>query len=221
MHGDVLALNTMITALRSDGRFDGAIDRVRESMQWRRFFAAPPEDVRELLLEYAVQPPHVGCGHLRLMMQEHADYLARPALVRDMLRAFFRLRWRGATDVEFVPLPGGHEEGAVVNVRVHEELRSYTSVPLVAPKAPGTQMFVNHPQVVDALRVELAHFVCEQNDLFPVARGQCEALLEEMRALGATQMGATLGRLAKGLPIYDLTFDRAGEVHVEHVGSVP
>ncbi|UJR82307.1 rhodanese-like domain-containing protein [Sandaracinus amylolyticus] len=221
MHGDVQAANTMIAALRGDRRFDEAVAGISETMQWRRFFEHPPESVRELLLEYSVQPPHVGCGHLKLMMQEHAQYEARPQLVRDVLRAFHRLRWNGAADVEFVPLPGGHQEGAVVNVRVHDELRSYTPVPLVSPKGMGTQMFVNHPQVVDALRVETASFLCEQGDLVPIDESRREALLAEMSALSQVRMMATLGRLAKGLPIYDLTFDRRGRVSVEHVGHVP
>ena len=34
------------------------------------------------------------------------------------------------------------------------------------------------------------------------------------------QMGATLGHLAKGLPIYDLTFGRDGKTKVEAVGVV-
>lgn len=219
MHGDTHALNELIAAMRGDRRFDEAIEHVREAMQWRRFFAQPPEPLRELLLEYLVQPPHVGCGHMKLMMQEHAQYRARPQLVRDLLRAFHRLRWNGAADVEFVPLPGGHQEGAVVNVRVQGDLRSYTPIPLVAPKGPGTQIFVSHPQVVDTLRGEMASFLCEQEDLLPgLAR---EPLLAEMRELAGIQMSATLGRLAKGLPIYDLTFDRRGRVHVEHAGDVP
>lgn len=220
MHSDTHAANELILALRKDGRFDAAIEHVREAMQWRRFFASPPEALRELLLEYMVQPAHVGCGHLKLMMQEHARYGARPELVRDMVRAFHRLRWNGASEAEFMPLPGGHREGAVVNVRVEGELRSFTPVPLVSPKGPGTQMFVNHPQVSQLLRRDLATFLCAQDDLLPVDDAMCEPLFTEMGSLASAQMGLTLGRLAKGLPVYDVTFARRGEVRVEQVGTV-
>lgn len=221
MHGDTHALNELIKAMRADRRFDAAIENVREAMQWRRFFTSPPPELRELLLEYVVQPPHVGCGHLKLMMQEHAQYGARVELVRDLVRSFFRMRWQGAADAEYVPLPGGHREGAVVNVRVEGELRSYTRIPLVSPKGLGTQIFVNHPQVSGLLRREMASFLCEQDDLVPVDAGRSAALLGEMGTIADRQMGLTLGRLAKGLPIFDATFDRRGDVRVEQVGVVP
>lgn len=221
LHGDVHAANELIKALRADARFEQALVGVFEPMSWRRFFARPPEDVRELLIEYMAQPPHIGCGHLKLMIQEHARYEARPELVRDLLRSFHRLRWSGAPETELVPLPGGHAEGAVVNVRVHGELRSYTPIPLVSPRGSGTQMFVNHPQVASRLREEMASFLVEQGDLGGAHEGQRDALLQAIGELAGMQMGLTLGRLAKGLPIYDVTFARGGEFTVEQVGVVP
>ncbi|MDQ3036844.1 MAG: rhodanese-like domain-containing protein [Myxococcota bacterium] len=220
MHTDTHAANELITALRRDGRFDAAIADVREAMQWRRFLTSPPEELRENLLEYLVQPAHVGCGHLKLMMQEHESYGARPALVQSTLRAFHRLRWNGAPEAELTPLPGGHGEGAVVNIRITGELRSFTPIPLVSPKGHGTQMFVNHPQVSELLRRELASFLCAQDDVMSIDASKCAPLFEEMTALAGTQLGHTLGRLAKGLPIYDVTFAPRGEVRVEHVGVV-
>lgn len=220
LHGDVHAANELIKAIRADARFDEALEGVFEPMTWRRFFEEPPAAIRELLLEYMVQPAHIGCGHLKLMIQDGVRYGARPELVREVLRSFNRLRWGGAPETEFVPLPGGHAEGAVVNVRVRGDLRSYTPIPLVAPRGPGTQMFVNHPQVASRLRVEMAGFLVEQGDLTHASGERCDALLEEMEAIASAQMALTLGRLARGLPIYDVTFGRHGELTVEHVGAV-
>ena len=221
LHGDVNTANALIKAIRADGRFTDALEGVYEPMTWRRFFARPPAEVREHLLEYMLQPAHIGCGHLKLTIQEGASYGVRSELVRDVLRSFTRLRWSGAPETEFVPLPGGHSEGAVINVRVHGDLRSYTPIPLVAPRGPGTQIFVNHPQVASRLREEMASFLVEQDDLGIAGPSHRDALLAEMGALASTQMGLTLGRLAKGLPVYDVTFERNARFTVEQVGVVP
>src|SRR5204863_501232 len=103
-----------------------------------------------------------------------------------------------------------------VNVRVEGELRSYTPVPLVAPKGMGTQMFVNHPQIADSLRREMAAFLGEQTDLVSLDRAHESALVDDMRSLAATQMSLTRGRLAKVLP-------RRGAVAMEHqdIGGNP
>jgi len=223
LHSDVGTLNTLIATMRKDARLDETIANVRETFEWRRFWRSPPHDVRHILMEHLLVPDHVGCGHIKLSMKESGDYGARAELGRALLRAFFELRWEGVDDAEYVPLGGGHQEGAVVNVRVAGELRPHTFVPLVSPWCGGSQMFVNHPQVADFFRQELVAFLTS-NDL----RAACKslpvvdeaALLATVRALGTQQLMATLSRLAKGLPIFDVTFTGPGEVTVARAGTV-
>lgn len=220
LHGDVHAANELIKVIRADRRFDSAIAGISEGLQWRAFLSSPPPHVRDALLEHIVKPAHVGCGHLRLAMTAADAYGARPELVRSVLEAFFRARWGGAVDAEYTILAGGHDEGAVVRVQVDEELRSFTRVPLISPTAGGTQIFVAHPQVADHLRRELTHFLVRQSDTLDLTQAHFEPLLAEIRSLGDMQLGATLGNLANGLPIYDVFFGQRGSFHVERAGVV-
>lgn len=220
LHGDVHAANALIKTIRADRRFDSAIGTISEGLEWRKFLMAPPVHVRELLSEYMSDPAHIGCGHLRLAMTMSEAYGARPALVKEILRSFLRARWDGSSDADYTVLPGGHEEGAVVNVRVDEELRSFTQVPLVSPTAGGNQMFVNHPQVAANLRRDLAHFLLRQSDAVDVEPMHFEPLVAEITRLAELQLAATLGKLANGLPIYDVVFGKNGAFHVEPRGVV-
>ena len=220
IHTDVHAANELILSMRADPRLTDAIGSTYEALEWRRWLASPPEQAREILLEHMVQPKHIGCGHLRLMLQHPDEYGLRAELVRDVLRSFLRLRWGGAHGLELAPLPGGHREGAVVNVRVEGDVHSYTQVPLVSPSCAGTQMFVNHPQVSAFFRRETAALLCEQSDLVPVSREDERALHERVEALAARQLGQTLGHLAKGLPIFDVLFRRGGAIEIQDAGRV-
>jgi rhodanese-related sulfurtransferase len=221
LHSDVTAANALIGSMREDRRLASTLANLGETMQWRRFFASPPSHVREIVLEHTLVTDHIGCGHLRLMATRPEVYGARPALVLDVLKAFFRARWSGAVDADFTALPGGHEEGAVLEVRLDEEIRPFSSIPLISPLAQGTQTFVSHPDVAASLRRELAHFLSRQGDALRVGPGDAGAIGKVMEELAGTQTAATLGTLAAGLPIYRVTFGQRGAFHVDDVGHVP
>lgn len=221
LHTDVSAANGLIASIRGDRRLASAISGISETMQWRRFFERPPAHVREILLEHALVPAHVGCGHLRLMATKPDVYGARPELVWGLLEAFFRARWDGSLDADFTALPGGHEEGAVLDVRVEEDIRPFSQIPLISPLAQGTQTFVSHPDVASYLRREIAHFLCRQEDALRVGPKDVEAIHKVMEELAVTQTTATLGALAAGLPIYRVSFGRGGTFHVSEAGHVP
>jgi len=221
LHGDIHAANALIDSMRTDHRLDAAIDKVRDSQTWRSFFNAPPPHVREAILEHMLNPKHVGCGHMRLAMLSPEVYGARRELVDSLLRCFYRSRWNGAVETEYEVLAGAHQEGAVVNIRVEDPVRSFSMIPLVSPTANGNQMFVNHPQVSARQREELAHFLSLQSDVADVARTHAPILIEEIGQLAGIQLLETLTRLAPGLPIYDVEFGRQGTFHVTAQGHVP
>jgi rhodanese-related sulfurtransferase len=220
MHTDISAANTLIKSMRADRRMDAALEGVFETMEWRRFYASPPEAVRPVVLEHALDPAHIGCGHVRLMMQHASDYGVRRELTDAFLRSFMSLRWDGIDELALKPLPGGHEEGAVVNVLIEGGVAPWASIPLVSPACGGTQMFVNHPQVSDFLREQLASFLCAQDDVITVPEGGADALCLAMCERAQSQLMTTLGHLASGLPIYNVTFLRRGGFTVELVGVV-
>lgn len=218
LHTDVHAANHGIKRMRADKRFDEALANVSEALEWRDFWLGPPEHVRAPLLAYAVEPATVGCGHLRRALQFSAEYNTRPHLVEGVLSAFHRERWAGSADAELVVLAGDHQEGSVLNVRVEGGVFPFTRIPLVSPSAFGKQMFVYHPQVASYLRRQLAELLVAQRDLVPAI--DAAALHAEMERIGALQLASTLGALAKGLPIFDVTFDAHGRATVEARGHV-
>jgi hypothetical protein len=92
-------------------------------------------------------------------------------------------------------------------------------VPLIPPSLRGGQLFVHHPQVTSLQRWETAHWLANHPDV-PEMHGKEAALLETIKDLGAKQMNATLGRLAKGLPIFEAVFDSTRAATVTEVGVV-
>jgi rhodanese-related sulfurtransferase len=215
MHSDVAAMNRLIVdGYRRDERIAPYIAQIDTPEEWRRFHEQPPGEIRDVLLEHLVQPGVMGCGHLKAAMTTDS-YAVRPALARAFLEAFHRLRWSGAPELEWVVLGGAHAEAAVANITVEGGLHSYTRIPLVSPSVAGVQMFVNHPQVTSFLRRELAAFLCEL-----AIADDAERLAGEIERLGAEQAMQTLGRLANGLPVFEIRFALDGHATVEPRGTI-
>lgn len=218
MHSDMHAMNALIIdGLRKDERVVPHIGDVFEATAWRTWLKAPPLPVRAALLDHLTRPQNMGCGHLRFAMTDDATYGVRPDLARMFLRAFHELRWAGAPELEWVVLGGEHTESAVANVLVDGELHTYTRIPLVSPMVAGQQMFVNHPQVTTFLRRELAALLTEAGVCAPSDE---RALFDGIEAQGGTQGAATLGKLAKGLPVFELHFALDGGARVRAAGEI-
>jgi rhodanese-related sulfurtransferase len=217
-HTDVSAANHAIKDMRADRRFDEALAGVFEALEWRAFWRSPPEAVKGHLMEYALSPANIGCGHLRRALTLSEAYGTRSELVGSVLSAYHRGRWAGSSETELVVLGGEHHEGAVLIVRVEGDVHPFTRIPLVSPSAFGQQMFVYHPQVASYLRRQLAEMIVLQRDLVPaVAAAELHA---EMEAIAEVQLASTLGALAKGLPVFEITFDARNRENVEPKGRV-
>lgn len=221
VHSDTVAANNLIKSMRSDSRLDAYLPPITSNAQdWREYMTSPPNAARDLMLEHVAVPGHVGCGHLRLMMQHPERYLIRRELVEAFLQAYFRMRWEGVLELDYVILGGGHQEGAVVNIRVAAGVWPFTRVPLISPACGATQMFVNHPQVAEFMRDQVARFFSIHPDFLPVDESHFGMLQKDMRRLAGIQLMATLGELARGLPIFDVVFRSETEFTVEEVGAV-
>jgi hypothetical protein len=153
-----------------------------------------------------------------MMWQDSATYGVRPELPEMFLRAFMQLSWNGAVEAEFTVLAGGHEERGVLRVFLADPIEPFTQVPLVSPSCEGTQMFVCHPQIMSYLRTQLVRFAQLQAALVPKIDG--DALRNTVEEMANAQMTATLQRLAKGLPMFDVTFGAGGMVDVEQAGTI-
>lgn len=219
IHTDTHAGDRLIAAVRADDRLKPFVAGMTDPLAWRKFLASPPPEVRPAMLDLIIRPEHTGCGHLRLMSQQPEAYGIRAGLVQKFQKIFLTRRWNGAPELEVTPLPGGHAEGAVINIHVPGRLEAFSRVPLVAPSVEGRQMFVNHPDVSSYLRRQLATWLSQQDDLVQVK--DAEALFQRMQTLHGQQLLATLKALAKGLPIFDVTVRRDGAVDVKDAGRVP
>lgn len=219
MHTDENALDALIDDLRQGEITGPVVANIDHPNDWRAFLAKPPEGVRDAVIDKLITPSNVGCGHLKLILLHPDAYGVRPGLVPSFLRAWFHLRWGGATDLEYVVLAGGHAEGAVLQVTVEDDLWSLSPIPMVAPFSEDTQVFVNHPQVVDFLREQTAHFMVRHGARAGLTTPSHAELLGAMRDLAGVQMGETLSRLASGLPIFEASFSTDG-VEVSSAGAV-
>jgi len=181
----------------------------------------PPKAIREKVIEHLVEARNVGCGHLKLMLQHGHDYGVRPGLVRAVLRSIYRRYFDGHPAVSFTVLDGGHGEEAVVQIKVPEPVRSSALVPMVTPHRLGTQVFVQHPQVADFVRVTEVKVLLKEAPWLIRLDVTQPLILARMRELADKQLDQTLRRLAAGLPIYVVDFapDRTYAVH--KVGAVP
>lgn len=214
LHTDTNALNRFILSMRADPRIAEELPpRETQGPGWRAYMARPPAHLREMILEHLLVPDHIGCGHIRLMLQNGNEYGIREDLVRSFLHEYYMMRWCGVSEAEFIVLGGGHREGAVVSVRLSEEVFPFTRVPLISPACGARQMFVAHPDVAFFLRRQLAAFMTMQKET-GLVRADRERLLERMTILAERQINSTLGRLAKGLPHYVVRFDEDQSFYV-------
>jgi hypothetical protein len=207
MHTDSTALENLAKALAEDPAFkDVGTDPADVEALVRN-----PGDRAEALLPLLVRPDHVGCGHLKLQLLHPHQYGVRKALVELVIQLVFCKMWAGAA-IDYVVLKGGHAEGAVVQITTGRTKHPYTRVPMVAPRHGDQQIFVAHPKVVDWLRHQLALYVAEE---VPELRGaDPDVFAADVNALANKQLVATLGHLAKGLPVYNARVTHEGVVQV-------
>jgi len=205
MHTDDHALETLIESVGADPQIPIFTLDFDSSQDWIDFLRNPPAHVREALLEHLVDPQHIGCGHIRLMFENPEEYGVRRELVATVIRTIYRLCWDGAPEVQLAVLPGGHEEAAVINVRIEEEVWMLSHIPLISPSCGNDQMFVNHPDVASHLRKAAVLLIGGSR------AAELQVVVDE---LAGRQLTQTVGHLAKGLPIFDAVFMRDGTIDV-------
>jgi hypothetical protein len=216
MHTDRHAFDHWVAALRAEPALAEALPPEDAALDtWRAWLNRPPKEHRARVLDLLTRPANIGCGHLRLMTENAGVYGIRDGLVAAFLRAFFEADWSGEVDLDYVILEGDHAERGVLSVVLDQPIWPFTRVPLIPP-AGALQIFVNHPQVVAYLRQQIAGFFTLQPDL-GIGPDDHARLLAKMEALAEQQLGATLERLAAGLPVFEARFDRQGGVTVVKV----
>lgn len=205
MHTDDLALGRLEVELEKQS------DGLRlPQVSVEALIREPPSDVQPLLLELLLDPDHVGCGHLMLMLKYPGQYGVRRQLVQSVLRAYFRRLWDGDGRLVFDVLEGAHDEKAVVTVHVEEG----SDVALAAPRYADTDVFVYHPEAAHYFQRKNAAFLARREVIDEDGTSRFE---EVQKAIAGEQLAATLRHLAPTLPVFEATF-RVRDGRVECAG---
>jgi hypothetical protein len=172
----------------------------------------PPDHLRASVLEAILDPDHVGCGHLRLLLEEPDAYGVRRELVEAVLTGFFLRLWDGDPRLVLGILDGDHHEGGVVRIRAeppresgpwHDRDCTPAAPALVTacPRHRGLDLFVYHPDAVAWLHAMHAVFLATRGLIAP---DQIPACAAAQQRLGEQHLEATLLRLAPELPVFDV-----------------
>jgi hypothetical protein len=203
LHSDSSAVGHLISALARED----AVHCEKWPESPRMNLQDPPAMVHDTVLEMAVLPEHMGCGHLRLILENPDDYRIRSGLLQDMIRAFFATRWSGDTRAVFDVLVGDHAESHVLNVRTRLKEGARTQVWQIPPSDGTRQIFVHHPDVVEHLLAAQSQFLVEQT---LAETEEIQAMTDWQGQLYRTQVGLTILALAPDLPVFEANVEEDG-----------
>lgn len=229
MHSDMHAMEHIFKAVQANSRFEGL--GLQSTAQMEQLIRNCPADVQDDLLAILTDPEMMGCGHLKWMIKTAADYGVRPEIVKTMVATFYRELWNQNPNLEYVVLPGDHQEGAVVIVTVGDgEFDGESLVPTISPMVNGTQLFVDHPQAVKFVRNTVASQIAAEPNLLPgITAENLTAYQEKINMLGDDYLNVTVGKLAVytkiedgkeviySLPIYKVHYTPQSEFTVEEI----
>lgn len=159
------------------------------------------EPTRARLLEALLQPTHVGCGHLRLLLEEPKTYQVRRTLVEEVLRNFYLRLWGGDARLILDILDGAHQEVAVARIRTTHGAKDLVTT---CPRHGVMELFVYHPDAVAWLHTHHAKFLAKAGLISETRIPEC---IQAQQRLGEIQLEATLERLAPDLPVFDVAVE--------------
>ncbi len=202
MHTDEHALESLLDLFRKEEKF--VSENLNSVGELEGLIRNPPEDLRDDLLGFLLDPEFIGCGHLKLILQKYKLYGIRKGLVLDAIRAFFWTMWTGTTEqkkkLTYIVLSDQHDEGAVVSVEISDdELNEDTLLPAISPKVNGLQMFVVHRQAEVHMRLVIARKIVQAKRLDVVESSEGDLFIQTMDKIGSHITGLTVAHLAGGL----------------------
>ena len=213
LHSDVHALQAIVLALQQQNIPISSVEQLISHI------SAPSGTLRAQLLTHLSQPAYIGCGHIRLMLENHGSYEIRPELIQLFLQEFFRRFWTGDERLQFDILQGDHAEQAILNIcTLEKEDIDKTSLILVAPQLMDTQVFINHPAASAYMHNQHASFLKQEEYL---NESDLEAFLHVHENIHNTHITSTVAALGKGLPVFDVVLNETHTVQrLELLGEV-
>jgi len=157
-----------------------------------------------------------GCGHIKQMKLDAQAYGLAKEDVDFIVSSFTKLREEGVAETD---LHGEHGESAVLLIR--GEWGVYPKGTVKGETGDKrTEVFVYHQTLVDLRHREFAKELIAAGAV-DLGDGRDEEYLYEVLCdVSETHLMETARRLASGLPIFEVTFDKDGGFDVEEVGKV-
>jgi len=157
-----------------------------------------------------------GCGHMKQIRLDNKAYDITTEQLLKINGQFSKMKKLGMVELE---LHGEHQEVAVVMIRgdwaIYPQLEIETAV-----GKRNVQLFIYHQALVDERHKILAERLIENKAITASFEFDAEYLYEALSETGENHLMETVTRLAKGLPIYQVTFKDNGEFKVEEMGKV-
>jgi hypothetical protein len=151
---------------------------------------------QETFIELASKPDYIGCGHVKLLLEDHQGYQIRPCVVETSLRVFFQQYFAGHAGFMLDVLLGRHEEETVVLAESENKVGGFT---LVLATGPGQQQsFYCHRPMKKELMTKLIELL-HDFDL------DAEVEIDELFQRSNQKAERTLSLLAPELPVENVS----------------
>merc|ERR1711998_496585 len=122
--------------------------------------ADPPDAKKDLLLNATTDPAASGDEFFNKAVADPAAFGLRPALIQNVLAAFFNTMWNKADPlhrkIKFVLLKGDYDPKAFVMVKTPGYCNAQLLAPMISPELCGKQMGIYHGDASVLLRTEIA-----------------------------------------------------------------
>ncbi len=157
-----------------------------------------------------------GCGHIKQINLDPKAYNLEPNQINFIQTKFQKAKERGAKETV---LHGEHNEGAVVMIKGNWGIYPQSQM-VIAAAERLIQIFIYHQTLVDERHKILAKKLIDNEAIRASFEFNDEYLYQALSETGENHLMETVKRLAKGLPIYQITFKDNGEFKIGEMGKV-
>lgn len=157
-----------------------------------------------------------GCGHIGQATLGLAEYkITKDDMI--FIKDFFAQAVQKGVSEEL--LQGDHQEGAVVLVKGNWGVLPQGKI-LMGTQNSAVQVFMFHQTLVNERHKVLAKKLIENKAITLLPGCDSDYLYEVMSTIADEHLMETARRLAKGLPIYEVAFDKNGGFEIKNLGTV-
>lgn len=160
--------------------------------------------------------PASGCGHLKQQNLDPEAYNLNEAQLNFIKKILIRVKQKGA--IETV-LEGDHQEGAVLQIQGDYSLSPQAIIDTFEGKS-NAQVFIFQSSLTNQRNKLIAKKLIAESavKLFPGCDE--EYLYTALTEVTENHVFETLKRLANGLPIFEVNFDKDGTFKIKELGNV-